>query len=60
MKKLVEEDKLKSANSSNKHYLARGSPLVPTTPACTWWNGTDEDLSSGKLESTHPFRTIVK
>ena len=33
---------------------------VPTTPACTWWNRPEEDLSSGKLESTHPSRTIVK
>ena len=34
--------------------------LVPTTPACTWWNRPEEDLSSGKLESTHPSRTVVK
>ena len=24
------------------------------------WNRPEEDLSSGKLESTHPSRTIVK
>ena len=36
------------------------SNLVPTTPACTWWNRPEEDLSSGKLESTHPSRTVVK
>ena len=34
--------------------------LVPTTPACTWWNRPEEDPSSGKLESTHPSRTSVK
>ena len=34
--------------------------LVPTTAACTWWNRPEEDLSSGKLESTHPSRTVVK
>ena len=33
---------------------------VPTTTACTWWNRPEEDLSSGKLESTHPSRTVVK
>ena len=33
---------------------------VPTTPACTWWNRPEEDLSSGKSESTHPSRTVVK
>ena len=33
---------------------------VPTTPACTWWNRAEEDLSSGKLESTHPSMTVVK
>ena len=27
--KLVEEAKLKSVNSSNKHYLVRGSPFKP-------------------------------
>ena len=31
-----------------------------TTPACTWWNRPEEDLSSGKLESTLPSRTVVK
>ena len=36
------------------------SILVPTTPACTWWNRPEEDLSSGKSESTHPSRTVVK
>ena len=36
------------------------SCLVPTTPACTWWNRPEEDNSSGKLESTHPSRTSVK
>ena len=34
--------------------------VVPTTPACTWWNRPEEDNSSGKLESTHPSRTSVK
>ena len=34
--------------------------MVPTTPACTWWNRPEEDNSSGKLESTHPSRTSVK
>ena len=34
--------------------------VVPTTPACTWWNCPEEDNSSGKLESTHPSRTSVK
>ena len=34
--------------------------LVPTTPACTWWNRPEEDLSSGKSESTHPSRIVVK
>ena len=34
--------------------------MVPTTPACTWWNRTEEHLSSAKLESTHPSRTVVK
>ena len=34
--------------------------VVPTTPACTWWNRPEEDPSSGKLESTHPSRTSVK
>ena len=33
---------------------------VPTTPACTWWNRPEEDLSSGKSESNHPSRTVVK
>ena len=28
--------------------------MVPTTPACTWWNRPEEDLS------THPSRTVVK
>ena len=34
--------------------------MVPTTPACTWWNRPEENPSSGKLESTHPSRTSVK
>ena len=34
--------------------------LVPTTPACTLWNRPEEDFLSGKLESTHPSRTVVK
>ena len=33
--------------------------MVPTTPACTWWNRLEEDHSCGKLESTHPSRTSV-
>ena len=31
-----------------------------TTLACTWWNRPAEDLSSGKSESTHQSRTVVK
>ena len=34
--------------------------MVPTTPACTSWNRPEEDLSSGKSESTHPTSTVVK
>ena len=34
--------------------------MVPTTPACAWWNRPEDDNSSGKLESTHPSRTSVK
>ena len=26
-----------------------GTQMVPTTPACTWWNRPEEDLSSGKI-----------
>ena len=39
-----------------------GDLIIPssTTPACTWWNRPEEDLSSGKSESTHPSRTVVK
>ena len=33
---------------------------VPTTPGCMWWNRPEEDLSSGKLESAHSSRTVVK
>ena len=33
---------------------------VPTTPACMWENRPEEYLSSDKLESTHPSRTVVK
>ena len=41
--------------------MMRGSiSSVPATPACTWWNCPEEDLSSGKLESSHPSRTLVK
>ena len=39
---------------------ARLVVMVPTTPACTWWNCPEEYNSSGKLESTHPSRTSVK
>ena len=28
--------------------------------ACTWWNRPEEDLLSGKVESTHPSRTFVE
>ena len=43
------------------HHIPTGRHrLVPTTPACTWWNRPEEDPSSGKLESTHPSRTSVK
>ena len=34
--------------------------MVPTTPACMWWNRPEEDPASVKLESTHPSRTVVK
>ena len=34
--------------------------IVPTTSACMWWNRPEEDLSSGKSESIHPSRTVVK
>ena len=34
--------------------------MVPETPACTWLKCPEEDLSSGKLESSHPSRTFVK
>ena len=44
----------------NRRKYERHTPKVPTTPACTWWNRPEEDISSGKLESTHPSRTIVK
>ena len=37
-----------------------GTYIVPTTPACTWWNRPEEDNSSGKSESTHPSRTSIK
>ena len=37
-----------------------GIKQVPTTPACKWWNRPEENFSSGKLESTHPSRTVVK
>ena len=42
------------------HTNKRGVIVVPTTPACTWWNRPEEDFSSGKSESTHPSRTILK
>ena len=42
------------------HINVRSPVVVPTTPACTWWNRPEEDNSSGKLESTHPSRTSVK
>ena len=48
------------ASSCNGRYSPALDHLVPTTPACTWWNRPDEDPSSGKLESTHPSRTCVK
>ena len=37
-----------------------GCSGVPTTPACTWWNRQEKDLSSAKVESTYPSRTDVK
>ena len=43
-----------------KHWVNLRCTGVPTTHACTWWNRPEEDLSSGKLESTHPSRTVVK
>ena len=30
--------------------MVEGMSVVPATPACTWWNCPEEDLSSGKLE----------
>ena len=33
--------------------------MVPTTPACTWWNRPEEEHSSGKLESTHPSELLL-
>ena len=42
------------------HNTLEGYYAVPTTPTCTWWNRPEEDLSSGKSESTHPSRTVVK
>ena len=41
-------------------YESRVVGEVPTTSACTWWNRPEEDISSGKSESTHPSRTVVK
>ena len=46
--------------SDEEQRLNRRQRCVPTTPACTWWNRPEEDLSSGKSESTHPSRTVVK
>ena len=45
-----------SINGSDYENIQR----VPTTPACTWWNRPEEVLSSGKSESTHPSKTVVK
>ena len=36
------------------------SAILLTNPACTWWKHPEQDLSSSKLESTHPSRTSVK
>ena len=47
-------------DSSKAFDTVKHESLVPTTPACTWWNRPEEDLSSGKSESTHPSRTVVK
>ena len=44
----------------NRRFQQPQHHMVPTTPACTWWNRPEEDPSSGKLESTHPSRTSVK
>ena len=41
-------------------FISRCYVGCATTPACTWWNCPEEDLSSGKSESTHPSRTVVK
>ena len=48
------------SSRSWQRILLSGDVQVPTTPACTWWNRPEEDLSSGKSESTHPSRTVVK
>ena len=47
-------------NAASDHIPSGQHRMVPTTPACTWWNRPEEDNSSGKLESTHPSRTSVK
>ena len=55
---------MKHVNTSFCFGIERSTSLrntkVPTTPACTWWNRTEEDLLSGKSETTHSSRTVVK
>ena len=64
LKHLPEDSLLLLLYIFNHIWLTQDFPttpyLVPTTPACTWWNRPEEDNSSGKLESTHPSRTSVK
>ena len=50
--------KCRSDKTEEKNSILSSS-LVPT-PACTWWSRPEEDSSSGKVESTHPSKTIVK
>ena len=49
VKKLVEEAKLKSVNSSNKHYLVRGSPFKPYIIEMPKKIGFLRHLNIGKL-----------
>ena len=48
-----------SGHDLRKNVYSVGTQMVPTTPACTRYNRPEEDLPSGKLESTHPSRTVV-
>ena len=51
---------MESKNEFKLFFFRNFYLYTPTTPACTWWNRLEEDLSSGKLVSTHPTRTVVK